>query len=277
MQRLEQAEGENVRLRRNIDAAQVQIANAQSRTEILERELKTIRGQLAARPGDLPPDHLQVRQVAGVWGSAFFTEGRKIFDQVAASFRAADRPLENAAAILDFGCGCGRVLWSFQHCAHAGEVWGCDIDAEAIAWNRAHLGGIAQFCRNPPLPPAPFPDGRFDAIFAISVFTHLPEEIQFAWLAELRRLLRPGGIFLASLHGRHYWTADPSVKAEVETRGFAYRTGAPTPGLPDYYMVAFHSESYLRNKWTQFFEFVALQEQHIHSLHDAVIMRRRDD
>lgn len=228
-------------------------------------------------PGDLPPDHLQIRQVAGVWGAAFYTEGRVIIDQVAAAFRAAGRPLECAAAILDFGCGCGRVLRSFQHCPHDGEVWGCDVDAEAIAWDRAHLGGIARFCRNPPLPPAPFAAGTFDAIYAISVFTHMPEEVQFAWLAELRRLLRPGGIFLASLHGRHYWTADPGVKAEVEARGFAYRTGAPTPGLPDYYMVAFHAEAYLRGQWSRFFEFVDLREKLIHNLHDAVILRRRND
>jgi SAM-dependent methyltransferase len=212
-----------------------------------------------------------------VWGPAFYTEGRVIFDQIDELFRAAGRPLEWAAAILDFGCGCGRVLWSFQHCAHDGEVWGCDVDAEAIVWNRAHLGHIAQFCCNSPLPPAQFPDGSFDAIYAISVFTHLPEEIQFAWLAELRRLLRPGGMLLASLHGRHYWTVDPDVKAEVESRGFAYRTGTPTPGLPDHYMVAFHSEAYLRSKWSRFFDFVAIREKYIHSLHDAVVMRRQDD
>jgi len=192
----------------------------------------------------LPPDHLQIRQVAGVWGPLFFSEGRVIFDQLAEAFRAAGRPLGQAAAVLDFGCGCGRVLRSFRDVPHAGEVWGSDLDAEAIEWNRAHLGDIAQFHANAALPPTEFRTGQFEAIYAVSVFTHLPEELQFAWLTELRRILRPGGVLVASLHGAHYWqNAAPDVRAEVESRGFAYRTGNRTDGLPDFYMVAFHAAS----------------------------------
>ncbi len=200
-----------------------------------------------------------------------------IQDQVAAAFREAGRPLEDADAILDFGCGCGRVLWNFLHLPHRGEVWGCDIDGESIAWNQAHLGHIGRFQVNPALPPSPFRDGQFDAIYSVSVFTHLPEELQFAWLTELRRILRPGGILVASLHGANLAGNDAGLKAEVESRGFAYRKGNCTEGLPDYYMLAFHSEAYVRTRWSWFFEIVAFKEKYIHGLQDAAILRRRDD
>ena len=226
----------------------------------------------------LPPDHLQVRQVGGAWGAAFYREGRVILSQVEAAFAQAGKPLGEARAILDFGCGCGRVLAGFADLPHRGELWGCDIDAEAIVWDCANLAPLAAFRVNGAMPPTSFAQGEFDAVYSVSVFTHLPEEMQFAWLSELRRIVRPGGVVVASVHGGHYCKdAHPDVCAEVATRGFSYRTGAITAGLPDFYMVAMHSETYVRAKWTRFFELAAYHERLIHDAHDAVVLRRRDD
>ena len=223
----------------------------------------------------LPPEHLQVRQVGSAWGRAFYREGRALLDQVALAFSDSGKALADAESILDFGCGSCRVLSAFADIPHRGELWGCDIDAEAIAWNAANLGHLARFYANPVLPPTSFADGQFDAIYSISVFTHLPEDLQFVWLNELRRILRPGGVLVASVHGGEYYRqADATVRAEVASRGFAYRVGQATAGLPDFYMVAFHSEQYLRTRWTRYFEFVALREKHIHAVHDAVVLRR---
>jgi SAM-dependent methyltransferase len=226
----------------------------------------------------LPPDHLQIRQVGGIWGSRFYSEGRQIFGQIAETFREAGSPLEQAQRVLDFGCGCGRVLRGFEGMSPAPEVWGSDLDEEAIDWNRRHLGHIASFVSNRALPPTGFAPAFFDATYAVSVFTHLPEELQFAWLTELRRIIRPKGLLVVSTHGAHYWqNAGGDVRLEVEERGIAYRTCARTEGLPDHYMVAFHSPAYVRSRWSWFFEVVAVKEKFIHGSHDAVVLRRRDD
>jgi SAM-dependent methyltransferase len=226
-------------------------------------------------PVQLPPARLQIRQVGGDWGREFYASGGEIFQQIDTAVKSGGASLATAPRILDFGCGCGRVLRTFLRFPHTGEVWGADIDAEAIAWNRGHLAHIAKFDCNALMPPLAFPDAFFDVIYSVSVFTHLPEEMQFAWLAELRRVLKPGGVLVASLHGERYWSADPSVKAEVESRGFAYRTGPLTEGLPEFYMSAFHSEAYVRREWTKHFEFVELKPQFLHGVHDAAILRAR--
>ncbi len=226
----------------------------------------------------LPPDHLQIRQVGGVWGKLFYTEGRVMLDQIARLCEAAGKPFNSAERILDFGCGCGRLLWNFQHIDHRAELWGCDIDGESISWSQSKLGYIGRFSNNPHLPPTEFGNGYFDVIYSVSVFTHLPEELQFAWLCELRRILAPGGIAVISLHGGHYWSsATEDVRKEVVERGFAYRTGAKTEGLPDFYMVAYHSEDYVRARWAWFFEIIEIRPRYIHGLHDAVVVRRRAD
>jgi SAM-dependent methyltransferase len=120
--------------------------------------------------------------------------------------------IEDARAVLDFGCGCGRVIRHW-HGLEDAEVQGCDIDERQIAWCRANLP-FARFFLNrlePPLEPA---DAAFDVAYSFSVFTHLPEELQQAWMAELARVIRPGGHLLFSTQGEAY--LDRLTKAERE-------------------------------------------------------------
>lgn len=232
-----------------------------------------IRQPLEATP--LPPDHLQVRQVGDVWGDGFYAAGGEIFDHIAYAFDQAERPLLEAGRVLDFGSGCGRVMRCFEQYEHQAEVWGCDIDDEAISWNKDHLGHVGNFLTNPTEPPMAFEDLYFDAIYTVSVFTHLPEDLQLAWVRELHRIMATDGILVASLHGERYWSERADVASEVRSKGFAYRTGPATAGLPDFYMVAYHSVEYIKRVWSQWFELLHHFPEHIHGAHDAVVLRKR--
>ena len=105
-------------------------------------------------------------------------------------------------SILDIGCGTGRLLMGW-HCADPNRtITGADINAELIAWNAANLPG--QWLESGLLPPLPLRKGTFDLVQLVSVFTHLPLEHQRLWIEELRRLLRPGGHAVVTLHGAVY-------------------------------------------------------------------------
>jgi SAM-dependent methyltransferase len=103
--------------------------------------------------------------------------------------------------VLDFGCGAGRTLRHFLAEAGEAEIWGADIDVPSIEWISQNLCPPLHAARCGAEPPLPFADGSFDLIWALSVFTHLVDPMR--WLAELHRVLAPGGQLIASYMGRH--------------------------------------------------------------------------
>ena len=87
----------------------------------------------------------------------------------------------------------------FQFIKHA-KLYGTDYNRKLIDWCRNHIA-FAEFDVNELAPPLRYDDAQFDLTYAYSVFTHLPEPLQFAWIAELSRILKPAGYLLISTHG----------------------------------------------------------------------------
>lgn len=147
----------------------------------------------------LPPG-LLVHRVAGTPEVRWYLDsGRLAASSIEGSLRRHGAEVTTRLSILDFGCGCGRLL---RHWAKLkARLHGCDYSAPQVDWCRRHLG-FARFETNSLAPPLPYPDAAFDLIAGLSVLTHLSEPLQLLWMAELRRVLAPGGLLALSLHGR---------------------------------------------------------------------------
>jgi SAM-dependent methyltransferase len=222
----------------------------------------------------VPPEALQIR-VAGAAAGAFHGTGAKVADQIAAILAANGRPLQSHARILDFGAGPGRVLASVRELHPAASLTGSDIDPEAIAWAAENLPEAGEFRVNGPEPPAPFADESFDLIYAISVMTHLPEEMQWAWLADLRRMLRPGGLLLTTKLNPAAYDLPAEIQAAAAANGFVYWGQATaTDGLPDFYRLAYHSRDYIEREWGRYFEVLHVGAHDLNHTQDAVLLRR---
>ncbi|MEJ2750095.1 MAG: class I SAM-dependent methyltransferase, partial [Anaerolineae bacterium] len=163
---------------------------------------------------------------------------------------------------MDFGCGPGRTLIHFRDAASSSRFYGTDIDSEAITWCQQNLTQVAQWRTNKAEPPTEYDDDSFDLIYAISVFTHLDEPLQLAWLAELKRILKPGGLLIGTVHGSFYShdNFSPEQKACMDEKGFLYTVGSrgtlKLDGLPDFYQTAFHTKAYIFHEWSKFFRIV---------------------
>ena len=145
---------------------------------------------------DLPPAALRVRVIMVADPEVFLSTGRDEAAIIADTCDAHGLAIEDAGRLLDFGCGCGRVLrhWH-RHCTV--EIHGTDHDADLVEWLRAGLPFVHPN-RNQIAPPLPYPDNHFGVVYAISVFTHMTDELSRAWISELDRIIRPGGLLLAS-------------------------------------------------------------------------------
>ncbi|MDQ2713358.1 MAG: methyltransferase domain-containing protein [Chloroflexota bacterium] len=98
--------------------------------------------------------------------------------------------------VLDVGCGTGTLaLEVARHVGRAGRIAGIDPGAQQIARARAKAAR-----RNVPIEfqigvieQLPFPDQTFDVVLSTLMMHHLPAPLKRQGLAEIARVLKPGG------------------------------------------------------------------------------------
>jgi SAM-dependent methyltransferase len=224
-------------------------------------------------PGPLPPSELRKRVHGVTQRSSFERVGSAIAETLLNIAAPHISRGKDAAQVLDFGCGCGRVLAYLKQGADV-DVVGADIDEEAILWCRQNLSDFADFRVNSAAPPMDFPSDAFDFIYSISVMTHLPETMQKAWLAELARIAKPGALVILTTRGVHGVDLSWWQRQRFNIFGFGYGGGRLTPGLPDFYRSAFHAEAYVRRHWSKVLEVLEFRPRGLIGDQDLVICRK---
>jgi SAM-dependent methyltransferase len=114
---------------------------------------------------------------------------------------------------------------------------------------------FANFQVNGLAPPLAYEDAEFSLVYAFSVFTHLTENLQIAWMKELRRVLRPGGHLLISTHGEPYIRRLNDRERERFERGeVVVKNNVNSPGSNT--CSAYHPPEYVRSRLASDFEVV---------------------
>jgi SAM-dependent methyltransferase len=146
--------------------------------------------------------------------SSFLHMGSWCAGRIVETLRKNGTDIQRLRAILDFGCGCGRTIRHFRSLTPA-ELYGSDCNPAQIDWCRRHLV-FGRFDVNQVAPPLSYADGRFDLVYAFSVFTHLSPALQIAWIRELWRVLEPRGHLAFSVHGESELRRNPRFRDLAE-------------------------------------------------------------
>jgi SAM-dependent methyltransferase len=182
----------------------------------------------------LPPPHL-IRITAGGHRQAlgdltdlyrnFWRTGVQGFGVIREMLSRHGHDVAELNAVLDFGCGSGRILrhWRQQN---GTRMHGSDYNPLLVDWCRANLD-FAGYEVNGSHPPLGLPDGELDLVYAFSVFSHFDLDSQLAWMDELNRIVRPGGLILFTVPGER-WIA--LLEPEDRER---FKAGEPVVVYPE--------------------------------------------
>jgi SAM-dependent methyltransferase len=128
-------------------------------------------------------------------------------------------------------------------------------------------------------------------VYAVSVFSHLDRGVAAMWLAELRRVLAPGGLALLSVHGRHAferfrsgaattsWCAhDAFQRGPLDSGEFVFApyrrsfwTDGDLPGVGRGYGLAFQGPDHTRASWGRTLQVVEVRERALTTWQDVAV------
>lgn len=147
---------------------------------------------------NLPSAYLRTQVHGSDSITAYVLEGFSALKKLGFLFQEHfGRNNDKIAPVLDWGCGCGRVLTHFSNTNK--QIHGVDINKDGIDWCLENIS--SNFSVSELNPPLCFEDNYFEAIYGVSILTHLSLEDQRFWIQELIRITRPGGIIILSYHG----------------------------------------------------------------------------
>jgi SAM-dependent methyltransferase len=141
---------------------------------------------------------------------------------------------QNAARILDFGCGHGRVLRMLKAVFPDAQLTACDVLEDGVEFCARAFGATPVLSRVDATQVAI--EQQFDLIWCGSLFTHLDRPRWNGFLGLIESVLEPGGVFVFTVQGRHIadtWRAGPlqpehpqqtmnGILADYDSAGFGY-------------------------------------------------------
>ena len=175
-----------------------------------------VTNRLSGRPA-VPPSKLIYLVAGHRSASAFLAGGLSASEAIRAVLARNGLRLDQFSSVLDFGCGVGRIIRHWNG-AQRPVLHGTDYNSDLIEWCRANLKSF-EFRVNTLSGALPYDSETFDFIYSFSVFTHLREPLQFHWIDELSRVLKPGGYIYLTTHGEYYLTALNASEQEQFRRG----------------------------------------------------------
>lgn len=226
------------------------------------------------------------------WLIQAFTGAPDTIDHIENGKRSADYYVElynrlcgdfdDVERVLDFGCGCGRVLSRMPSGGNA-RYFGVDLREDGVQWLRETMPE-GKFVTGAAMPPVDLGAEEFDLIYAVSVLTHLTQEQERAWLDEWHRLLKVGGYVIVTFRAEDWVEqfAYENQKGMIrqdwsDNDGFCYQKHRYWEGIfPEFYSGTYQTVDYVRSNWGKRFEILdILPAAETPNEQNTAVMRKR--
>jgi len=154
----------------------------------------------------------------------YLSDGWRTLSELMVLLEGLGRPLLRMGRVLEFGAGFGRFT---RHLARVlpGRLTASDVLPGTTEFLRDTFGVQAfESARDPADLHCP---AKYDLVFVLSVFTHLPPRQWTPWLRALEGALAPGGLLVLTVHNEAF-SRDLGVEFEADGTKFLASSESPS-------------------------------------------------
>jgi len=172
---------------------------------------------------DFPvPPNSNMRRTSGATIKNYFAAALTTYSPVVTMARFYGVKFDSSTKVLDFGCGAGTQLMPMTRHFPDAQFFAVDVDPSSIEFVRKSYPRVDAYTSSF-MPPLKFADGEMDLVYSASTFSHFDLPTQRAWLKELFRITKPGGLVLPTMDGSrslalYFSKVSRTDKKEVEEK-----------------------------------------------------------
>ena len=203
----------------------------------------------------------------------YLADGWRTLAELMALMESSGQPLVQSQHFLEFASGHGRFTRHLAKLLGSERVTASDVVADGVAFAQQKFGvhGFVSVAK-PELLQAP---RRYDTVFVLSLFTHLPRSTWNAWLKALWALVEPGGLLIFTTHGAKATAYD---QITLDAEGFFFAPVSESTAIDQQeYGMTFTSEAFVRAQIDAVMgldKLVQFSPVHFWNHQDAFVLRR---
>lgn len=204
----------------------------------------------------------------------YLADGWRTLAELMQLLEAVDQPLLKTPRVLEFASGHGRFTRHLVKALGAERVVVSDVVPGAVDFSRQTFG-VEGFLSASAPEDVQWPD-RYDLVFVLSLFSHLPRTTWARWLRALYEAVAPGGLLVFSTHGAKAATFD---NVQLDAEGFFFAPSSESNAIDaQEYGTAFTSEAFVLQRIAETCGTECLVQRapvHFWNHQDAYVLRRR--
>ena len=203
----------------------------------------------------------------------YLADGWRTLSELMLLLEAVDQPLLKTPRVLEFASGHGRFTRHLVKALGADRVVVSDVVPDAVEFSRRTFGVDGFMSASVP-EQVQWPQ-RYELVFVLSLFSHLPRSTWSRWLKVLWDAVAPGGLLVFSTEGVKAAACDGVA---LDEEGFFFAPSSESNAIDaQEYGTAFTSEAFVLQRMAETCGTDALVHRapvHFWNHQDAYVLRR---